>query len=742
MTTETFENIQLPTFKYKTSTSIPISTLLLNTINSQFGLPHETVKTAILSLQSKRDSIINTQNTDIILSDGVIYYNYLNTLMRRLTLSQSSFSAEFTWSDTSKKQSKSMHSISFEISNVLYNLSCAFMNKANELFKTDIQTAISHLRTAAYLFEEIQKVMPIFDKTTQLLDLMSENIKTLNCYCLLAVQYLIYKRSIFEEKTSQTQEKLGVGMMQLSLILKEMIKSVKPYMDKVLYAQLNYFWRFAHADFQFMKGRLDVENDLRYGCQLSRVKYCTRELEDYYIKDLPKDQRGIVEGYIKTLKKEIAQMEKDNDEIYMDNEPDMSSFEYLEAKILARPNPLPPFDMSALRELLPLNIRTAYNEYVNKSRQFCENLTTKVPQETKEGEAQLKRMKIRELIEIITSPTGIPKALHQFANNFYQTKEYTRYIQRVKMIHDTIQQSENTMTGLKRRYDEEAIKDQKGVLQYKERWVVFLVSKDKEKLDRINEIDNYIMKSKRMLVNINSKMKLSEMMFKTLEESDEYITHVMLDDYEKESLQPYVIKLSEAMEAWEKLLAEREELYHSTMTTLQSNEKIIIDELNQSDDQPAVVAKYLKQFNELNSQIEASFTSQIVILETISQHQTEILGMLGTKALELSSSIDNLNITMTNSRILNKEINICISLQSEYGAKIKQLEVDIITYLDRHAFESEELIKRINTMTSSVRNPMSCSVNQQMNQQMMPPRSVMQPNMYSQNMTGSIKAGY
>ena len=33
---------------------------------------------------------------------------------------------------------------------------------------------------------------------------------------------------------------------------------------------------------------------------------------------------------------------------------------------------------------------------------------------------------------------------------------------------------------------------------------------EKEKLDRINEIDNYIMKSKRMLVNINSKMKLSE----------------------------------------------------------------------------------------------------------------------------------------------------------------------------------------------------------------------------------------
>ena len=160
MTTEIFETITLPTFKYKTSTSIPISNLLLTAIQSQFGIPPQSVSTAITSLQSKRDAIINTNNTDIILSDGIVYYCYLTTLNQRMTLNATTLKAEFNWTDTTTKKTKSMKTISFEITNVLYNIACAYVNKANELIKTDIQQAILHLRTSAYLFEEIQKTMP------------------------------------------------------------------------------------------------------------------------------------------------------------------------------------------------------------------------------------------------------------------------------------------------------------------------------------------------------------------------------------------------------------------------------------------------------------------------------------------------------------------------------------------------------------------------------------------------------
>ena len=63
------------------------------------------------------------------------------------------------------------------------------------------------------------------------------------------------------------------------------------------------------------------------------------------------------------------------------------------------------------------------------------------------------------------------------------------------------------------------------------------------------------------------------------------------------------------MDSWEKLLVEREELLQSTITSLKSNEQIIIDELNKSNDQPGVVAKYTQQLTDFNIQIETKKVS-------------------------------------------------------------------------------------------------------------------------------------
>ena len=123
MTSEVFQHIFLPTPKFKTSTTVPLVQQLNSQIATQFGITSQNVTKSINDMQKWRDSMINNPTTELLLTNGVFYYNNLSTLMRRMALSPKNFRIEFQWIDTIKTTvPPKFLDVNLEAFNLGYNL--------------------------------------------------------------------------------------------------------------------------------------------------------------------------------------------------------------------------------------------------------------------------------------------------------------------------------------------------------------------------------------------------------------------------------------------------------------------------------------------------------------------------------------------------------------------------------------------------------------------------------------------
>ncbi|BFU22202.1 hypothetical protein EHI8A_037210 [Entamoeba histolytica HM-1:IMSS-B] len=696
--TQLFDLISFPPLKLKDTTNVPIYQALTRVISSQFGTVYPSIQPSLKLIENLRDKLVNSNNPEIIIKSGTDYYNYLNLLVHRIDLNSNPLQITFKWSDTFKKDNSSSSSslIYFELANVLYNVAVSHILLCISLFKIQIQPAINHLKSAAYIFNEILKVISGNEKQITLLDIHPDVLKTLNQFCILSIQYLFYQKSKQENKTQTTQLKLGAGVYRLSLLVHESLKISKEFFSRPIYAVICMFLRIVVSEVQLQISSHNAKEELKYGEQIARTMIVINDLESIsHLKELPKEYKGSCDNIIKSLKADLAQYEKDNNEIYFQNIPEPNELEYPEATILAKPNPISQIENNPFKELLPLKIRTSFSNYIIKAKQVIDDTKKISPAATKTGNDYLARIKLNELIQVITSPDIVPSDIEKFIKEFSETKQYSKLKESLDIIKQTTEKNDNMIKEIRQRFDEEALKDQDGIMKYRNYWNIPLVSNQQDKINRIREIDNFITTSKRNDIDSITKMKLNDEMLSLFEQGVNELIKFFPTKEEKETVLPIIKTLEEEKSEWENIINDREELLQLILNSAMIQESELIDELNSSDNQAGVVEKYTKKLVALTSQMQQSFDNQQTLLKSIDKNKSEIQIILGSKAIELNTNINKIYNAMKVVGELRDEIAQSMSYHAFILSKITTLQNDIFTFCDKHSFEVQDLLRRL-----------------------------------------------
>ncbi|ELP88100.1 hypothetical protein EIN_222530 [Entamoeba invadens IP1] len=702
--TNILDVIPFPIFRLKQTTSAQIYQPIVRAISAQFGTISQNITNTVGAMQKSRDQLVTTTNADLVIKSSIEYYNNLHNLSQRVALS--SINVQFSWTDTVKKEQTSCYLFCFETANVLYNVGVAHMILARQNFRTDLKDAIEHIKNAAFCFSEASNAVVGNERVVNCLDIMPEATKALSSFCMLAVQYMYYQKAILESRSETIQMKLASGVYKVAVVMKDTTKAAKQCIPHHIYASSMAFEKLCVADVQRHIAAVDAKENLKYGEQISRMMWAIDNIDAASrTKDLPKEFKGTFDTVLKTFKAELTQMQKDNDEVYMQNIPEAASLEYPEATVLAKEQAFQFEGENPFKELLPLKIRAAYNQYMAKAKKVIDDTKLTTPASTKAGEDYLERIKLKEVIEIVKNPQRIPSDVEKFATEFGNLKQFDKLQESMEMMNKSTQKNDDLIAEIKHRLDEEALKDNDGIVKYRNYWTINLASNQHSLIAKIREVDNLVSQSKRSDVETSSKMKLNADILNIIQRGKEGVAQFFPTKEETERAMPIIVRMEELKGEWEQLIIDRNDLLQTLLCGAEAQESNLIDELNKTSNQEGVVNNYSEQLKTLVAQMQKSFDLQTELLGKITSEHAELQLVLGEKVVELNVNIDKIHSAMKAAGEIRDEVSSSISNHSFVLQKLIELKQEVFTFCERHAFDVDDLLKKLQSANVQPQQP-------------------------------------
>ncbi|KAJ1874979.1 bck1-like resistance to osmotic shock [Coemansia sp. RSA 990] len=287
------------------------------------------------------------------------YYCQLEALENRIQFGENGVKTVFQWSDAFTGESIQQHSLAFEKANVVFNLAVAFAmqgaalitDTTSEMDLESIRNAFECFRVAADRFHFINKNF----MHPPLADLQQETVNALDSIMLAQAQECALIRAQLEKKKDVTVSKLA---QQAALMYSGVFDSVKSISDSYLprgwVLLIETKLRYYQAMAQYHEARAENSKD-HYGIAIARFSLAeqhareatklvgqfaetffstTNMAEDLY----PESVQGL-QDLIATLSanigEELSRSNHDNDIVYNDTVPNISTLPALEAANVA-----------------------------------------------------------------------------------------------------------------------------------------------------------------------------------------------------------------------------------------------------------------------------------------------------------------------------------------------------------------------------------------------------------------------
>ncbi|KAJ2196583.1 bck1-like resistance to osmotic shock [Coemansia sp. RSA 522] len=288
------------------------------------------------------------------------YYSHLEALERRIRVGEHGVKMVFQWTDAFTDESIQQHSLAFEKANVIFNLAVSFAmqgaglitDASSDMDLESIRSAFECFRVAADRFHFISKNF----MHPPSMDLQLETVNALDSIMLAQAQECALIRAQLEKKKDVTVSKLA---QQAALMYSGVFDGVKPIAEShhlprgwvlLIETKLRYYQAMAQyheARAENSKGHYGIaiarfslaEQHAREATKLvgqfTETFFSTTNLtEDLY----PENVQGLqdlVTALAANVNEELSRANRDNDIIYNDPVPNISTLPALEAAIVA-----------------------------------------------------------------------------------------------------------------------------------------------------------------------------------------------------------------------------------------------------------------------------------------------------------------------------------------------------------------------------------------------------------------------
>ncbi|KAF8656828.1 hypothetical protein AX16_002376 [Volvariella volvacea WC 439] len=329
-----------------------------------------------------------------------------------------------------------LRSLAFERTSVLFNLASLYSQLASledRSNKDGIRRALNYYQSAAGTFvhlisDALQKLVHGSDDGEVPLDLTKGFVESMELLMLAQAQECTWQAAKIDHYKNGIIARIAVRTAQLYGLAWNAIVDATPRVKQLLpsdwlphiEAKENHFEAVA----QYRKSLDDIEGH-RYGHEISRLQQAQLKAKKAY--DVARKGRiapaviADIQSLLETVQKSLARAERDNDLIYHQDVPALSTLPTISPAELAKPV-VPPglLDLSSqlgshtplFSRLLGWGAREAISIYNERKRDIVQNRIVGAAQEIKDADGRtLHELSLPASLEALERPVGLPPSL-------------------------------------------------------------------------------------------------------------------------------------------------------------------------------------------------------------------------------------------------------------------------------------------------------------------------------------------
>lgn len=404
---------------------------------------------------------------------------------------------KFRWSDAfNEKDKRYFYTVSQEKMCVLFNMGAAHTAAAVETDRGDgkgLQDAAKHFRLAAGIFAAVRAALADEDEKVfkKARDFNVNSLELCEAVALASAQTCVYERAVMAKMSPKTLRKIAMGCMKCYETAAKHAKdsdskTVSSNWSSKLDVHVSSFGAAAH----FWQSQVDHDKAHKegtgYGIEVARLHEALRLIRDAHdtLDNGPKwdgkeDVGESIEALEKKVKEKFETANTDNNSVYMEEVPDASSLEDIDAKVLVKNID---FDIvndlggrhgdDLFNSIVPQVVTEAVVEFQSLVDKRVEEAKTSVKENNDLAKAKLASLGLPAALESEESNGGIPDSLRKQirAARVLSGGGVRGLREKLDRAQSMVQQAEARHARVRRMLDDEASSDSRYRSEHGGRW--------------------------------------------------------------------------------------------------------------------------------------------------------------------------------------------------------------------------------------------------------------------------------
>ncbi|CAF0965313.1 unnamed protein product [Adineta ricciae] len=558
------------------------------------------------------------------------YYCQLLLLRNRFPmLPETECAVRFTWEDAYQKEENSYNDIRFEEACILYNLGAMYSRLgANEPRRThdSIKNACTYFRCAASCYEKVR------DQYTTYTSDLTPDLLTCQVHVLLAQAHeAVLEKSLLDQRAASVNAHIAMQIseyyqMALLNLTKPGINSIVSKRFREWRVALTYKLSYYLALAYYFSG-LVAEESKKYGQSVCYYEAAVERLKEAWknaekissdktnvFKDAHTFTYDVVMGKFKVAK-------RDNDSVYFEKVPALSSLQAVQGAIVAKPQPFDCHDAEVcgpdiFQKLVPLDAHLAASEYSEEKAKLLREIVELTENKNRELDTfmlclQLDRIPLNN--EYLRLPRELLECCAAVAARPNMSKDLVSAMQQVNSQHHDVtgqlDEFEQALTNLAEKND--SVKSDKEFKDFQTNLKTI-----RDMMIQANESNIGL---HRHMTTIIDHLKILQLPMEQLEKTLPIITE--FDDEANKAKLARLVFLNEKVETMKKqretLLADFRKKIHGDDIT-----KLVL--MQRQENHKGLFANEMKKHEEITNYIKQNCSAQDNILQSLTEANAEI----------------------------------------------------------------------------------------------------------------------
>ncbi|CAF3354792.1 unnamed protein product [Rotaria socialis] len=558
------------------------------------------------------------------------YYCQLQLLRNRFPmLPDTECAVRFTWEDAFQKEDNTYNDVRFEEACILYNLGAMYSRLgANESRRThdSIKNACTYFRCAAACFEKVR------DQYTTYTSDLTPDLLTCQVHILLAQAHeAVLEKSLLDQRAPSVNAHVAMQIseyyqMALLNLMKPGINSIVSKRFKEWRVCLTYKLSYYFALTYYCCG-LVAEEGKKYGHSVCYYDAAIERLKEAWknAEKISSDKANIFKEThtfatdVLMGKQKVAK--RDNDSVYFEKVPALSSLPAVQGAIVAKPQPFDCHDPEVcgpdiFQKLVPLDAHLAASEYSEEKAKLLREIIELTENKNRELEAfmlclQLNRVPLNN--EYLRLPRELLDCCAAVAARPNMTKELVSAMQQLNSQHHEVAEQVNEFEESLKTLEEtnDSIKSNK---EYKD--LQLNLKNVRDMMIKANESNIELHR------HMTNKVHHLKILISPLEQLEK--TLPIINELDDEANKPKIARLALLNEKVETMKKQRETLLNDIRKNIHEDDITKLVLMQRQENHKGLFTEQVKKHEELVNIIKQNCTAQDNILQALTETNAEI----------------------------------------------------------------------------------------------------------------------